>query len=464
MTKNKTNYIDPGSFRDPSGFVYYKNGKIYRQVSYGYQETFENKTFSDLLKKLVEERLIVPFKRANSTLAFDKFAVAVLEVEKIPFISYPYEWSFGQLRDAALLTLKIQLIAMEFGYSLKDASAYNVQFIGSHPIFIDHFSFEPYDTKKPWIAYKQFCEHFLGPLLLLKYTSGTLGKLQRLYLDGIPLTIVSKLLPKQTYLKPSIALHVHLHARNQIRYQDNHAKITSQISFSEQKMKALLDSLETVVSGLSLPRRKTEWGEYYTFTNYSDKAFDSKKNIVSGFISEVDAKSVWDIGANTGEFSRLASTKKIPTVAFDIDPDAVEKNYNKARESNDQFLLPLLMDFSNPSPGLGWNHSERKSLSQRGKADLVMALALIHHLAISNNLPLPSIAHYFASICKFIIIEFIPKEDSQVQKLLANREDIFENYDKFSFEGAFEKYFDLIAKEPILKKSLRTIYLYKAKE
>lgn len=416
---------------------------------------------SGLYRKLVDKNLLVPHEEADLKLARTKDAYRVLLPEQIPFISYPYEWSFGQLKSAALATMRIQKLALKHGMSLKDASAYNIQFLKGKPVFIDTLSFEPADMKKPWVAYRQFCQHFLAPLALMALTDIRLGQLLKIYIDGVPLDLASRLLPKKTRLNFALLSHIHLHAKSQKSHSDSKEKKTDK-AISELGYRGLMDSLIKSVKKLTWEPKGTEWAEYYTDTNYTESGFDHKKEIITGFLKSVKPEKVWDLGANLGEFSRLASDMEIPTVSFDIDESAVEKNYQAVRKNKETHILPLLLDLTNPSPGVGWQNDERFSFASRGPADMVFALALIHHLAISNNLPLEKVASYFSSLCMHLVIEFVPKEDSQVQRLLLNREDIFPNYTRKDFEAAFKKFFTIKKSEPV-RDSSRTLYLMSSK-
>lgn len=260
-----------------------------------------------------------------------------------------------------------------------------------------------------------------------------------------------------------LGTHLFLHAEAQRRYADSdHAKrnITRQ-KMSRMAFLGLLDSLESTVRGLNWRAGGTAWADYYDFTNYQQAAFETKKTIVAKYLAQSEPKVVWDLGANTGVFSRLAPSQAI-VLAFDIDPSAVEANYRQCRDEQNQQVLPLCMDLTNPSPALGWNHQERASLVDRGPADTILALALIHHLAIGNNLPFFEIAKFFARCCKWLIIEFVPKGDSQVQKMLASRLDIFPHYQQAEFEQDFGGFFEVIEKEAI-QGSERTLYLMRRK-
>ena len=458
MVEEKQNIA--GSFRDPSGFLFKENGKIHRLINKVYADDYEQLMCSGLYNKLVENHLLIPHIETESKGVKDDLLYKIIQPELVQFISYPYEWSFSQLKDAALTSLKIQKIAMEHEMSLKDSSAYNIQFRNGKPVLIDTLSFEKYKEGEPWVAYKQFCQHFLLPLVLMSYTDVRLSQLFRIYIDGIPLDLGAKLLPGKTRFKFSILAHIHLHAKSQKKYEDKVIEKKSRIS--KFKLLALIDSLETTVKNLKWNPKGTEWADYYDITNYSSDSFKCKKNYIEEFLESINPASVWDLGANTGIFSRIASEKNIPTISFDVDPAAVEKNYQICKEKNETNILPLILDLTNPSGGIGWANQERMSFIERGPVDAVFALALIHHLAISNNLPLINIAEFFSSICKFMIIEFVPKSDSQVKKLLLTREDIFDKYDKENFEKDFENYFN-IRKYLKIEGSERYLYLMEKK-
>ncbi|MEX0881309.1 MAG: hypothetical protein WDZ34_00245 [Candidatus Saccharimonadales bacterium] len=450
------------SFRDPSGFVFRdKNGTLLRYVSKSYQREFDFLHSSGLIDELWSKGLLVKHQDYTKQYGLpDKDCFKIIKPQEIEFISYPYEWSFSQLKDVALATLKIQKIALQHGMVLKDASAYNIQFVNGLPRLIDTLSFERYQPNEPWVAYRQFCQHFLAPLALAVYVDIRLLKLLREYIDGIPLDLASSLLPAKTKFKPQLSMHIHLHARSQRKYADSRKFKKPKVSL--RSLQNLVHSLEAVIDSLKWKPANTEWGDYYSFTNYDDEAFKAKAAIVSKMIKRVKPANVWDLGANTGEFSRLASQQGVFTVAADVDPVAVEKNYLQVKRQKETSILPLLMDLTSPSPDLGWANQERESLAKRGPTDLIMALALIHHLAISNNVPLVEVAGYLSRLGKYLIIEFVPKEDSQVQKLLVSRKDIFDNYNQAGFEAAFGQHYDLVEAAKV-KNSKRTIYLFKAK-
>jgi hypothetical protein len=452
------------SFRDPGGFLFYEGGVLYRQINQDYQADYDHLVSSGLYDALVSQGLMVSHKEV-SDLAFPspETGYKIIQPEKVDFVSYPYEWSFLQFRGAALTTLRLARVALDHGMILKDASAYNVQFHQGRWRLIDTLSFEIYREGEPWIAYKQFCQHFLAPLALMAYKDVRLGLMSRLFIDGIPLDIASSLLPFRTKLRFGLLTHIHLHASTQKKYADKAvSKESVKGKVSQQSLVGLLDSLRNTVKMLNARMDKTEWANYYADTNYSEAAFEEKKAIVVDYVARVSPDKVWDLGANTGEFSRLASDRGIFTVAFDVDPGAVAQNYIQVRRQHETMLLPLVMDLTNPSPGLGWAHQERQSFVERGPVPLVIALALVHHLAISNNVPLSKLAAFFKSICSYLVIEFVPKSDSQVLRLLASREDIFDTYTVEGFESAFSADFEILDRRSVTD-SERIIYLMKVK-
>ena len=451
------------SFRDPSGFLFSRNGILYRQINRAYENDYARLMDSGLYDKLVKAGLLIPHVESDQLSAESETAFKVILPERVPFISYPYEWSFSQLKDAALATLNIQKRALKLNLSLKDASAYNIQFVRGKATLIDTLSFEIYKEGQPWVAYKQFCQHFLAPLALMAYRDVRLSQLLRVYIDGLPLDLASSLLPAKTKFNFGLLTHVHIHAGAQKRYSDKAVKSqTGSMRVNKQALTGLIESLENTIKKLRWNPAGTEWGDYYENTNYTDSAFEHKKKLVHEWTLEKKPAAVWDLGGNTGVFSREAATTGAFTVSFDIDPAAVEQNYRTVKTKKELNVLPLVLDLTNPSPAIGWDNHERDSLGSRGPVDMALALAVIHHLAISNNVPLSQLANFFAAHCKWLVIEFVPKSDSQVQKLLASRDDIFPSYTREGFEAAFSTCFTILRNEAV-QDSERVLYLMEAR-
>lgn len=449
----------PASFRDPSGFCFMESGVLYRQVNSVYKEHYDHLMISGLYERLVERKLLIPHVEVEGRTQLSDGCYRLICPELVPFLSFSYEWCFGQLKAAALATLAIQSESLDFGMTLKDANSFNIQFFNSNPTLIDTLSFEKYQEGRPWTAYKQFCEFFLGPLALMSQIDLGMNQLLRVHLNGIPLGLSSKLLPSRSLLNMGMLLHLHLHAKSQTKFANK--PIKKRKGMGLMAMRGLIDNLTTCVVGLSAKKQNTEWGNYYEHTNYSDHAFESKKRIVSCFFESVKKPSVvWDLGANDGSFSRIVAGFGHQVISFDIDPIAVETNYSTVLRNSETNILPLLIDLINPSPSIGWACEERPSLFMRGSSDVVLALGLIHHLVISNNVPLEMVSSLFARITQYLIIEFVPKEDSQVQHLLRTREDIFPNYTLEQFKYVFGLDFHLEGQESV-DDSSRTVLIMK---
>ena len=445
--------VDPASFRDPSGFVFRRGGTLYRQVDASFAEDWDAFIGTGLYDALAGDRLVVEHEPVALELAARPGAHAVIRPRELEFISYPYEWSFGQLKAAALLTLDLQKRAIDDGMTLRDASAFNVQFDCGRPILIDSLSFERYQTGAPWAAYRQFCEHFLGPLALMAYRDPRLSLLLRDFVDGVPLDLVSNLLPRRTRLRFGLASHLHLHARasraaggrgDPREPPAERGRKGGERRVSALGQRALLDSLRTTVRQLRWDPRGTEWADYAERTSYSETATRSKHAIVERMLRDAGGARVWDLGANTGAYSGIAARLGRRVIAFDLDPAAVERHWRAVAQAGTEDVLPLVLDLTNPSPAVGWALRERRSLVERADADVVMALALVHHLAISKNVPLPDIGRFFARLGAALVVEFVPKDDPMVGVLLASRRDVFPDYSLDGFRRAFADEYEVL--------------------
>ncbi|MGE4565639.1 MAG: SAM-dependent methyltransferase [Victivallaceae bacterium] len=412
-----------GSFRDPAGHVFTNDGEFYREVTGAGLEDYCLLRRSELDRELLRNGLLVPFEEIELT-----SQSAILHLQKLSWVSYPYEWCFGQLRDAALLTLEVLRTSLQHGMILKDASAYNIAFRGAMPVFIDHGSFTVYRENQPWQGYRQFVMHFLGPLLLLRQDDRYRAML-RSNLDGLELDFISKNLPWSGYFRIPELLHVHLHARFQQKYADSHhAAVPKEPKIGKNQLLWMISRLYEFISSLKSPRLDTEWGDYYNDTNYSSAAFIAKKALVGDFLGAAMPERTIDLGANRGEFTMIAARYSNQTIAADIDPAAIGTLYAALRTAKNSSVHPMIQDLNNPSPGLGLFNAERLSFFERAKADAVLGLALAHHLRVGGNWPLERIAELFARLAPRALIEFVPREDSQFQRLLRSRPDIYHDW------------------------------------
>ena len=338
------------SFRDRSGFVFSIDDNIFRQVNLEYQAQFENLMNSGLYDRLTDNELLVEHQAADiETNDSDKFMV--IKPERANFISYPYEWSFSQLKDAALTTLRVHKLALEYGMILKDASAYNIQFIKGIPKLIDTLSFDFYREGTPWGAYGQFCRHFLAPLLLMANVDIRLSQLMRIYIDGIPIDLASKLLKGRGGFTTKQHIHWHARAISKHSQDGKGSRKIRNLRINKFNYIALIDNLISSIQKITLKGVVTEWMDYYNNTNYSDTACKSKESIVASFVKLNGFNIVWDFGANDGRFSRVALANGASSViSFDVDPIAVDMNYQLVKKQKEN-ILPLWLDLNNPSPG-----------------------------------------------------------------------------------------------------------------
>lgn len=458
---NDTITIDPSSFRDPAGFVFRTNGQLYRQINDCYGATYEYFIASGLYELLKSKGMIVAHQEIKENLCSQNGFFLLLKPEQIPFISYPYEWCFSQMKEAALLTLELQLQAMHHGMSLKDATPYNIQFKKSRPILIDSLSFEKYDETKPWVAYRQFCEMFLNPLLLEHYCRIEAMPLLKHHFTGISAATTASLLPWKSKWNLGVRLHVMLQAGFK---HTNVSEEPKKIAFSRQKMLNLIHHLISVVKGLSSGYpEKSGWNNYYEATILGEQYLASKKALIYSWIQHRNWERVLDLGANDGFFSKLIASRAALVIATDFDAPCIERLYNSLKNTSSENILPLVLDLANPSPAIGFANRERPSfLNRSSSSGLVLALALIHHLCITKGISLPQIASFFSSLGEELMVEFVPREDEKAKVLLSSQTHDFSEYTLENFEEAMDSFFVLITRERI-EHSVRRLYHYKRK-
>ena len=447
------------SFRDPAGYVFEQDGEVYRAIDASYFSAFDHLHKCGLYDELVQANFLIPH-----TLISKNKQQIVIKPQRIPFISYPCEWSFGMIKEAALLHLKINLHALEHDMLLKDASCYNVQFIGSQVMFIDTLSFAPYLEDKPWYAFGQFCRHFVAPLLLMKYKAPDINRLLSSAIDGIQLDLAASLLPYHTRLLPFVQSTVHRHAVA----IDQHKNKTKNAKLSPKLLRYLFTYLLASLEKLALPAWKTPWHDYYNNTNYPSASFTEKKQTVTQWLTAIKAKRIWDIGGNNGFFSRDSATDDGYVITSDKDPLAVEQAWQQNKKQNTTNILPILLDITNPTPAFGFANSERMSFLQRIKtADIgcSMVLAVLHHLCITYNCRFNMLAQLFASTARYLIIEFVDRQDNRAAGLLANMRDnrcACDFYCQENFIVEFKAFFDIVHAHK-LNGTHRTLYLMKVK-
>jgi hypothetical protein len=450
------------SFRDPSGYIIH-DGEVLRRVI--------NPIYFDQYHALKEKGVFAALQKKGLLIDHEETSVTDSEIvitpSPIPFITNPYEWCFEQYKHAALLTLQIQKYALSKGFVLKDASAYNVTFHKGKPVFIDTLSFDFYEEGTPWRAFKQFIMHFFGPLVLAKYHGTEILKMMQTHIDGIPVQLISSLLPAKTRFSSTLYTNIHLLAKLESKHSDDYKAETKIARLSKKSQNNILENLFGYIKKLSI-NEATEWGDYYDKTNYESESFQAKKALISGWVKPLKPQRLIDVGGNDGTFARTIIEDVPHVIVTDIDSNAVEQNYRRARDEEEENMLTFVSDVLQPAPGIGFNNTERNSLVDRlidYAPDMTMALALIHHLTLSGNVPFEKSADFFAKFSKNLIIEFPKREDSWVESLLVRKREFINHFDFYNegeFEKGFSKYFEIVQKEQIAG-TQRILYLLKRK-
>lgn len=457
----------PASFKDPSGQIFYNDNKIYRSIfDHGVQD-YEAARDAGIFNKLIAEGLLISHSEQPHKDFCPKGTVYCLNHPLLPMVSYPWEWPFSMLKDAALLHLDIMEKTVPEGFWLRDANAFNIQYDGRKLRLIDTLSIGPRIPDSPWVGYRQFCSHFIAPLALAAYRDIRTLALWRNYMDGFPLDLAKKLLPRRKQYLSRLTVHLTLHSRLQessTKKNHLHAEKKKKVpKVSDQALLGLIRSLRNTVESIKWHGASKIWKEYENIRTYDADDISKKSDFVTNAIDRIQPKTVWDLGGNTGEFSFLAAAKGAFVVSIDGDPVCTEYIYTRLQNESERLsILPLTMDLSNPSPALGWDNKERSSLSERGPADLIMALALIHHLVFSSNVPITHIAEWLNRLTNHLIIEYIPIEDPMVKTLLQNRRGEHLPYSKEEFLTEFGKLFEVVDKTEL--HNHRELFLFHSKK
>lgn len=458
----------PGSFRDRHNQVFEKDGAIIRGVSSEAEQNWRALSTEPFFREFLAKGYVIETDIQGQAI---NGWPATMRHARVSTISYPYEWSFGMLKSAALFHLHLFERCIENGWTLKDASAYNVQWVGSKPVFIDTVSFEPYVDGAPWAAYRQFCMMFLFPLMVNAYAGIDFRPLLRSSLDGITPATARKILGLSSLHKPGVLSHVIMHAKLERRAELSdalEAKGLTEASGKEvQEIRSprhsktmvlgTIDSLARLIRKLELPEARTAWGDYAQEHSYSDASFEAKQEFVTRHCAERHRKVVWDIGCNTGTFSRIAASHADTVLAVDGDGLAIERLFRTLKSEGNENILPLVLDLTNPSPNQGWLGQERTSLDRRSKPDLVLCLALIHHLVLTANVPLASVIGWLRSLGSELIIEYVDIADPMSQMLVRNKRNDHHELTEAEFVRAIEPHFS-VSDSKVLKGGLRTLY------
>jgi len=448
----------PASYRDPSGFVFRSGDRWYRQVNTSYAGNYRQLMDAGLYTALTKKKWMIPHTELDENLTGHPDCFKTLLPQQLPFISYPVEWSPAQLMDAALLTLAILRESVDHDMILKDASPLNIQFVEGRALFIDTLSFERYDGSRPWVAYRQFCECFLYPLYLHHYHRQGTHRTLLAWPEGIPAAETLSLLPGRSRFRLSTWLHVSLPAR----IRERNSGDPKDLSFDKHKLRLLIDNLETAIRHLDIaPRKAGGWSVYYSDSILTQSYLQEKEKLFREMLAALSFASALDLGTNDGYFAKILAEKKAMVIAADSDWACISTLYRSAAGSS---LYPLCVDIADPTPASGFDNVERTAFTTRAQSDLVTALALLHHLVLSKNIPFGMLADYFATLTRcFLIVEFIPATDEKAVLLTRNKSFFHTPYDVSSFEAQFSRRFAIERRSPI-PGTERLLYLMRKKE
>ncbi len=446
--------VEPGSFRDPDTRVFHFNGAILRYLTPRALADWQQLSGTRFFERLTTKRQLIPTTRVSGAdlPALDEKWAAVLKHETVPLVSYPYEWPFSMLKDAALLQLDVIQVALGEGMTLKDATPFNIQWLGCRPTFIDIGSFTTYQPGEPWMGYRQFCELFLYPLLLQAYRNVPFQVWLRGSLEGIPAKQIQSMLSPLDYFRPGVLSHVFLQAKAQARYEGSNRNIRADLrhaGFSDQLIKHNITSLRRLVAGLQWRPSTSAWSDYQHTHTYASADLQQKTAFVQQVLMPRRWGIVWDLGCNIGVYSRLASQYSDYVLALDADHMVVDRLYQELRSENVSNILPMVADCANPAPSLGWRGRERQSFASRGSPELILCLALVHHLVIGRQIPLQELIEWLAGFDAELVIEFVDRNDPMVQHLLRHRSGQDFDYSPATLEVALAGKFANIKKETL---------------
>jgi hypothetical protein len=461
--------FEAGSYRDRDGRVFYgESGEVFRALSARALADWQAVSATRFFQQAMADGRIVRTESIGNAPFEPELPergwAGILRHETIPFVSFPYEWTFGMLKDAALLHLELLQSALDEDVTLKDGTAYNVQFVGTRPVFIDVASFERFTPGQPWAGYRQFCQTFLYPLFLQAYRNVAFHPFLRGCLAGISPADCARLMSLRDLARPGVLTHVCLHARLESErsvQQSNLQQALPRAGFDKSLIRNNAAGLERIIGRLSWNPPHSKWSGYQDSNSYADADRRRKADFVHQSVAARPREVVWDLGCNTGEYSRIAARHARQVVAMDSDHLAVERMYqslkSEPRAASTGTILPLVSNVADPSPSLGWRGKERKSQTERGRPDLTLCLALVHHLCIDAGIPLRELLAWLAGVGTELVIEFVERTDPMVQLLLRNRRDSCDDYELGNFELWLHEYFDVVRQER-LESGTRTLY------
>lgn len=444
--------IEAGSFRDPAARVFYQGDRILRGLSEEGAADDLAARDAGVIDALVTAGTLVDNWRVDDvTVPAGVPNAAVVESTCLPFVSYPSEWSFAMLRQAALATLDANLLALESGFILKDASAFNVTFDGMHPVIIDTSSIERFPERGVWNAYGQFCDHFLAPLLLEAHGGIPVSRSLTGAISGFPIADLAPLLKGRSRWAKGVLTHVKMRARieRSAGKMDTIARTeVGGMSLPREAVAASISKMRRIVAGLGSGAGST-WADYERSLPYDGSGIEIKERFVAAAAAlAANKKLALDVGANAGRYTKLLAGEFERVVAIDIDPGAVDALYRLEGESVRRKVTPLVVDITNPTPAFGWRSTERRAFFDRMNPDLTTWLAVLHHLCLGTGIPLPEVLDLIHAVGQEAVVEFVDPEDPMALHITASRRDPLHDYSRAAFESGITARFEIVSSEP----------------
>jgi len=444
------------SFKDPDAKVVRFQDEFFRLIHANYVEEFQGIITCGLYQELIDHELMIAHEIVQHPLQSKEYPL-VIRPEQLAYQVLPFEWSMHMWFDCLRAFLQINLIALKYGYLLKDATPYNFSLHRGKMMLFDSSSFVRFKEGDPWNAYRQFCEEMLGPYLLIRYNGQTWSKLMMSSIRGLELSFIAKNLPLKSWFNLQALVHIHLHKNFSNQKKIAHKEVSPKKIFTKESLIKLLESLLGSFNESHLPS-EGHWKDYYQAYLESDTYLPTKKAIIKNWLSNVSVDSVVDLGANVGEFSFLAAEVAEKVLSVEADPTCVDAMLHHIKNQQQTKVHPALVDLTQVSPNLGNNLQEYASLLERGTSQMVFALALVHHLAITYSFSFQQIIELFNRFStKYLVVEFIEKSDEKVQLLLQNRGKEFPDFTIENFETCLLDKFQLIEKVQI-PSSKRVLY------
>ncbi len=430
---------DPGSFRDPASHVVFDGDRVLRLLDNRGLEAWKDLESTAFFTNAVETGRLISTTQLDQS---PEGTAGALQHPQIPFISYPYEWTFSMLKDAALLQLDLLADALAEGITIKDATPFNIQFVDGSPVFIDIGSFEKYQDGEPWIGYRQFTRQFLFPLMLRAWADLPFQPWLRGDMEGPTAGEMKRILSGGKRMKPSALMHVSLQARMEERMSGGSARGDLKAAgFTADLILTNVRKLHALIETLQWDHGVEGWSNYQS-CDHVGRDRETKGEFLRAALGQSQPKRVIDLGANDGHFSAIAAETGALAIAVDGYEPVLEDLYSRSKGKS---IAVVVSELTNPSPAQGWAGQERPALMERANPDYVIAYGVIHHLIYTASIPPATVLDWLRSFDAPVALEYVSPDDAMVGKLTANKleQELHPERTEPEFRVLLEKGFDI---------------------